>query len=167
MKYLCPIWWLFYFYSSNYMILVSVSHTSPTPFTIHSQPLVHLNYLNIIFHRQLGQSAPVMCKNHNVATPVTVLVADEWRWRVGRITLTRQNPSIQRKTCSTATLSTKNFTWMTLRLNSGLYSDRPGTNCLSHAFFLYIWYTICTLIVSELVIPYTPYRSLSLTKEQT
>lgn len=100
----------FYFYSSNYLILVPVSHMSPTPFIIHSQPLVHLNYLNIIFYRQLWQSAPVICKNHIVVTPVTVLVAYESGWRVGRMTLTGQKPNIQRKTFSTATLSTKNFT---------------------------------------------------------
>lgn len=93
----------------------------------------------------MAQSTPVMCKTHIVATPL-VLVADECRWRVGRMTMTGQNPSILRKTCPTATLSTKNSTLTALGLNSGLYSERPGTNCLSHAFFLYIKYTICALI---------------------
>jgi hypothetical protein len=92
-----------------------------------------------------------MCKTHIVATPL-VLVADECRWRVGRMTMTGQNPSIQRKTCPTATLSTKNSTLTALGLNSGLHSERPGTNYLSHAFFLYTKYTISPLIFLELVI---------------
>jgi hypothetical protein len=58
--------------------------------------------------------------------------------RVGRMTMKGQNPSIQRKTCPNATLSTTYFKWTALGLNSGLHSDRPGTNYLSHAFFLYI-----------------------------
>jgi len=37
--------------------------------TNHVQPNVYVNYLNIIFYRQLVRDAPVTCMSHTVANP--------------------------------------------------------------------------------------------------
>lgn len=124
----------FYSFSSNCTSLIAVSYVSPTSF---SQPLVHLNYLNIIFYRQLGQSALAMCTNHTVATPVTVLVVDEC------------SMSMESWWNDTNSVEPK-YSETNLGSNLGLHGDRPGTNCLSHALVLYIRYIIFTLFVSEL-----------------
>jgi hypothetical protein len=46
--------------------------------------------------------------------------------------LTGENRSAQRKTCSSATLSTTNPTWTDTGWNPGLRGERPATDRLSH-----------------------------------
>jgi hypothetical protein len=46
--------------------------------------------------------------------------------------LTGENRQPREKTCPSATLSTTNPTWTDPGSNSGLRSERPGTNRLSH-----------------------------------
>jgi hypothetical protein len=46
--------------------------------------------------------------------------------------LTGENWRTQRKTCSSATLSTTNPIWLDPGANPGLRDDRPATNRLSH-----------------------------------
>jgi hypothetical protein len=46
--------------------------------------------------------------------------------------LTGENRSIRGKNCPSATLSTKNPTWIDPGSNPGLSGERPATNRLSH-----------------------------------
>jgi hypothetical protein len=50
----------------------------------------------------------------------------------GAMILTGENRRTRRKTCSGATLSTTNPTWIEPGANPGLRSERPATNDLSH-----------------------------------
>jgi hypothetical protein len=50
----------------------------------------------------------------------------------GGIILTEENRRTRRKTCSSATLSTTNTTWIDTGANPGLRGERPATNHLSH-----------------------------------
>ena len=47
--------------------------------------------------------------------------------------LTGENLSTRRKTCPSATLSTRNPTWTDPGSNPGLRGERPATNRLSHS----------------------------------
>jgi hypothetical protein len=49
----------------------------------------------------------------------------------------REEPTTRRKTCPSATLSTKNPTWSDLGSNPGLRGERPATNRLSHGTAYY------------------------------
>jgi len=47
-------------------------------------------------------------------------------------TVTGENQNPWRETCLSATLSTTYPTWNGLESKTGLHSERPATNCLSH-----------------------------------
>jgi hypothetical protein len=52
--------------------------------------------------------------------------------RDGGMILTGENRRTGTKTCPSATLSTKNPTWINPGANPGLRGERPATNDLSH-----------------------------------
>jgi hypothetical protein len=60
----------------------------------------------------------------------------------GGMILTGEDGRTRRKTCSNATLSTTNPTWIDLGANPCLRGEKPATNCLSHARPGQL-YTIC------------------------
>jgi hypothetical protein len=59
----------------------------------------------------------------------------------------RQNPKYsEKKTCSSATLSTANPTWTDPATNSGLRGDRPATNRLNHGTAKYSGHAIYNML---------------------
>jgi hypothetical protein len=56
------------------------------------------------------------------------------------MTVTEKNQKCQRKNCLSATLSTKNPTWINLDANSGLCGEKPVKNRMSKQIIIKIFY---------------------------
>jgi hypothetical protein len=56
----------------------------------------------------------------------------EYIWSNNGMTVTGEKHRTWRKTCPSATLSTKNPTWTALGMNPGLRSEKPTINHLSY-----------------------------------
>jgi hypothetical protein len=60
--------------------------------------------------------------------------------------LAGENRRTRRKTCPSATLSTTNPTWIDPGANSGLHSEKPATNRLSHGTAAWLKYLTYHLV---------------------
>jgi hypothetical protein len=83
-------------------------------------PHVHVDGMRLCLWTA-ATSSPIVHPSHDV-----------WVWRETVEWLTWENQRTQRKTCSSATLSTTNPIWTDPSTNLGLCSKRPATTSLSH-----------------------------------